>query len=192
MNRHLIVNLASIGALAVLAAILSFAPSARYPSGAETAEVAIGAFKLANFRLAERYFQQALARDPSNFRANYGYGLELVDQHRYRDALPYLLQAVKANPTDENARLTLGALYQDSMNLSAASGVYQALLAQDPNNTKVLNNLGLLEIDMRDYAQARAHLKQYLKLAPKAPDREVVAAKLRRLAQVLSSVKKSS
>lgn len=185
-------QLASIGALAVVAALLWLAPSPKYPSGAETAEVAIGAFKLANFRLAERYFQQALAHDPNNFRANYGYGLALVDRHRYRDALPYLLQAVKVNPADENARLTLGALYQDAMNLPAARDVYQALLAQDPHNTKVLNNLGLLEIDLRDYAQARAHLTEYLKLAPQAPDREVVVAKLHTLASVLAPAKKSS
>ncbi|HEV3024391.1 MAG TPA: hypothetical protein VGX76_18070 [Pirellulales bacterium] len=69
---------------------------------------------------ARSQFEQLKRAAPSDARIDYAYGVALVNQHRYHDAVPFLARYVKTGKAEPHARCALiWAQVQDRRNLDA-------------------------------------------------------------------------
>jgi predicted Zn-dependent protease len=110
------------------------------------------------FALARRQLEHVLAAEPTDARAQLGYG----DVHR--------LQAQRA-PTPE-AR---------EAEIRQARARYARALALDPALAQAHRQLGLLYYQQQSFARARAELQEYLRQAPTAPDAARISEYVREL-----------
>lgn len=178
INRKLFKFGAPLVALAAIAGVLWLQPMASKATPGELAEVAIGYMKADKPQLAQQSFDEALRREPTNFRANYGAGLLAFREKRFVDAERYLKAAYQADPSNVDAILSLGAVYHKGKAYKQADALYQAIRKAKPDYANVYYNLGELEVDRRDLPRSKAYFEQYLKMAPQAADRPRVEKRL--------------
>jgi hypothetical protein len=93
------------------------APVTAPPSGGSASALASKGWDLAdsNSAEAERLFQRALALDPANDDANYGYGYLLLQRNETGRATPYLCRARTSRKAD---------IRQDVNGLIASYGIH--------------------------------------------------------------------
>jgi Flp pilus assembly protein TadD len=167
--------------LAVLACGLWTRPWVQQPTANELAEVAITHFKAKQPEQAREAFRKALELDPKNHRAHYGAGHLALREKKFDVAERHLRAAYEAKPNDVDTILTLGTVYQRGGDLKQAEMIYQAVRKVDPKNSEAVYNMGMLEIDRKNYPKSKSHFEEYLQLAPKAPDRKRVLQRIRLL-----------
>lgn len=131
----------------------------------ERAEIAIVAMKVNDPRAAG-YFQEALAQDPVNERANFGAAMLAYDQQRFDDAEKFLKAVVAKDATHFEAWITLGALYQKLKRLDEADDIFQKLRRIEPKDSRLYFNLAYLEVARQRYPRALEYVSEYLRLVP--------------------------
>jgi tetratricopeptide (TPR) repeat protein len=78
----------------------------------------------------EKSLRQAAQREPANFTVNYRLGKLLADAGKAKEALPFLEQASRLNPSDCDNGYTLAAAYSRTGQYQRARNQLRALLAQ--------------------------------------------------------------
>ncbi len=68
----------------------------------------------------------------------------LVSQYKQPEAIDFLKEVLKNNPKDLAAHFKLASIYDMQKNTSGAEKHYQAILAEQPDNALILNNLAWL------------------------------------------------
>ena len=89
----------------------------------------------------------------------------------YRGAVPFLEEAVAADPESAVGWRSLGIVYAHGGRFEEASGAMDRALALEPRSVEGLYNRGLLSLQKQDFAAAVADLEAAWKLSP--DDREV-------------------
>ncbi len=118
--------------------------------------------------LAERNSNKALALAPKLPAAYSSRASIEVNRGSYDAAIADLQRALRMDPADTNAQLTLAHAYRDSGRLSDADSTYQHLLSENPNNWPAMNDWANFYIDRADYLHAEQLLLQATIAAPAA------------------------
>lgn len=97
-------------------------------------------------------------------------GMILVAARRPSDALTALKQAETMDPDDANVKGYIGQAHYFNQDYTLARKSFQQAITLDRDNIPALNGLGLLEIELENYATAENVLTQLLdKQGPLAP-----------------------
>jgi beta-barrel assembly-enhancing protease len=108
-------------------------------------------------------------------------GVELA-AGRYRAAWDQVQRYLRLEPRDASAHLLLGEIARRDATqgwTEAALSSYRRAIELDPRTAEAWRGLGLALMKKGDGAEARKAFRQYLELAPDAPDRAHVEAALR-------------
>lgn len=174
--------------LAVWAIALTGLPAPAPATASELAEVAIGYYKIRDLPRMRTTFKEALAQDPQDFRTNFVAGVISHQERDWKEARTRLEAAHRLRPDDIETALTLGVVYHHEGEYEPAARLYKRVQALDPKNPRAAYNMGQLCVTVLAYGQAQTYLKQYLQLAPQAPDRPEVE---RLIGQLQASLKAS-
>lgn len=88
-------------------------------------------------------YQRLAAANPGNLKVAGLYGKKLVSAGMSREAIPVLERAAADPGADWRLRSALGTAYDQQGLYARARGEYQTILAADPANLTVLNNMGM-------------------------------------------------
>ncbi|HWA42567.1 MAG TPA: tetratricopeptide repeat protein [Hypericibacter adhaerens] len=90
--------------------------------------------------------------------ADYATAKKLVDEEKYRDAIPILEQLVAKNPADADALNELGFSHRKLGHQNKALTYYLKALATEPNHLGANEYLGELYLEMKDLPKAEERL----------------------------------
>jgi tetratricopeptide (TPR) repeat protein len=95
----------------------------------------------------------------------------IVTRNRdWRDEVTYYRRALDAEPEAVGLRINLGAVYWNGGNLVAAEREWLEALKFAPENAMVLNNLGLVLAQRRQYEEAVSYFQRSMRLRPNYTD----------------------
>lgn len=103
---------------------------------------------------AERYYNQALDRDPNHRDAYRGLAVLLAEGDRSKEAFRLMEGWVQRNPTLSNARIELARLHDEYGDRNAAKENLLEALALEPYNSRALAALGRIHEQMGNTQQA--------------------------------------
>ena len=130
-------------------------------------------------RASSRYFEQAATLEPANARAwgllGYSlasgvYGGVTLTGPAARAAERAARQALAIDPNESNALLAMALIQSDTLDWYAREDRFRAILAIDPDNTRVARSLGQLLHGVGRCREALAVVERALELEPLAPD----------------------
>lgn len=107
------------------------------------------------------------AKHPDDSDAHLVYGTALVAAGKHADARTQYAAAIKQNPKNVAALLSIGSLDSIEGHFKDAAGRYQAVLKADPHNAIAMAELGRLAGVQGDKAGAIKWFKQAIAAAPK-------------------------
>jgi Flp pilus assembly protein TadD len=115
---------------------------------------------------AAKTVQEALALDPSSLRLTNALTTVYVQQHRYQDAAALTRDYLQQHPDDTDAQIAyLSALVLNN-DAETARPIGRKLLKSAPHDFNVLYLNGILEREAGEYAAAREHLQEAVKIQP--------------------------
>ena len=124
---------------------------------------------------AEAAFAQVLRIQPEAETPTLNRGMILVELKRYEDAEPLLRKSVKTNPKSALARYFLGTALANLGKFDEAQNeLTAALAAGGPEMKEGHRVLAIIYSSKGDKKRAAKELEAYLKLAPDAPDAEIL------------------
>jgi Tfp pilus assembly protein PilF len=100
----------------------------------------------------------------------YGKGVELFEEKKYKEALPYFKKSVKIDPNFAFAWDNIGMCNRLLEKYDAAIEAYKKSLAIDPNGAMPLHNLPVAYELKKDYDNAIIHYKNISKMMPDDPE----------------------
>ncbi len=126
---------------------------------------------------AHTHFARAVELDASYVSARYNWGVALLDQRRFSDAIVQLEAAVRNAPDHADARINLGnALVRAQRAREALPHFEQALRLQ--SGADVHFNLGVTLADLGEITAAEAHLRAALQGNARLPEAHYQLARL--------------
>jgi cytochrome c-type biogenesis protein CcmH/NrfG len=99
------------------------------------------------------------------------------------DAVKYLRKAVETDGKNEDARLELGRALFEAGDIQGATIETKALLEMNPTNADALYNLGAIEGNLGNFAEARRHWEAVVKASPSSESAAKSRAALTKLPQ---------
>jgi Tfp pilus assembly protein PilF len=114
------------------------------------------------------------------------YGTFLASVHRLNEAEEKIREAIRLDPSDSAAYISLGNLLRDRGRLQEAESAYREALRYDARNSHIHYDLGLVLDEAHRPAEAEEAFKQAVEYAPRDPEL------LRTLALQLEKNKKSA
>lgn len=119
-------------------------------------------FKLKDYENAEKYFQDTISLDMTNFEAWKYLGFITFNKKDYAHALNCFQKAFKINETDIDNLKYLSSTYQALGNKDEAINYYELVLKLEPNN-KILLPLSKLYESKNNYEASLIYLLRYVK-----------------------------
>jgi tetratricopeptide (TPR) repeat protein len=113
-----------------------------------------------------RWFQAAVAADPSKAAAHTNLGLVLYHRKDLAGAEAAYREALRLDPQYATAHNGLGNVLRERKNLAGAEAACREALRLDPQDAWAHNNLGLVLYDRKDLAGAEAACREALRLDP--------------------------
>jgi len=101
---------------------------------------------------------------PPNAKKEYELGLKAVNKRNFLQAASHFEQAVNIYPEYLAARNDLGAQYLKLKRIDDAEKHFEIVLASDPKNFNAKFNMGLVQMERRDYNGALAFLYQAISI----------------------------
>jgi tetratricopeptide (TPR) repeat protein len=92
-------------------------------------------------------FRRATQLNPALYVPNLFLGIDYTHINRAREAIPFLVKAVRINPRDPQAPLSLGQAYLALKDFGAARGAFQQAVALDAKNSSAWFDLGVVALD---------------------------------------------
>jgi len=121
-----------------------------------------------NWQEAERSFRDALKLEPRAGRVAVQLHAALVSAGKSNDADTHARKWLAENSKDAVLRMYLADRALNAKNNKQAFGLYQEVIALEPNNAIALNNLASVAGELGD-ARAIGYAERAIKLAPNAP-----------------------
>lgn len=107
--------------------------------------------------------------NPRDSAAHLLYGTALVAAGQHPEARAQYSEALKLDPENLAALLSLGGLDSLEGHYEAAASSYATVLKRDPRNAAAMTALGQLAVLQGDRAEAAKRFKQAIEAAPKSP-----------------------
>jgi len=120
------------------------------------------------FAAAVPAWEQALALDPEDDRAQNSLGAALASSGRPAEAIPHFERAVAANPEFDEAMSGLGAALMATGRVDDAIAQYEKALALNPENGEALANLGAALARSGRPSEAIVRLERAVALDPES------------------------
>jgi protein O-mannosyl-transferase len=118
------------------------------------------------WRTSETLWTHTLKYTSDNKVACNNLGVVLIDQNRSSDAMPYLEEALKINPSYLDARLNLGGAFMKMGQVELAATQFEAALETDPDHVKANADYGAAVTRLGRLDLAERHLKKALDIQP--------------------------
>lgn len=145
-------------------------PSGETKPGEAPARAADIPYQPGDLGQALEHYRSALAKQPADAELLDNVGRILVAMNRPDEAVPFLQQAVDAEPFSVIARFDLAVAYGRCGKLREAVGEYETLVKSSTADIRVHHNLGLALRQLGRNAEAAAAFERAVALAPdKAP-----------------------
>ena len=122
------------------------------------------------YPLAEKEARTAQALDPKSDDILVLLSRALVAQGRTGEALPALQARTQAAPGNLPLHLAYGAILEEAGDDRAARKEFETILAVHPNDPETLYTLGLLTMEQKDVAAAKAYFTRLLKTGRRNDD----------------------
>lgn len=116
-----------------------------------------------DFKIAERYYDNAIRLDPENLQAYHAKAFYLQNSDRVVEAIDLYKEINRRDPQYTDAYLNTGILYLDQDSLDQAFEHFNILVKIDPQNYLGYYYRGITRMFNGDKAGARADLNQALK-----------------------------
>lgn len=129
---------------------------------------------------ADQYYQKAIAIAPRNGEAHNNYGTYLCRNGNYTAAISNFMDAVQdpqyldSASAYENAGLCALKIPDHKLAMS----YFARALKQDPNLPTSLIESAQYEYQLKDYAAAKEHLREFLTIAPATDQSRILSAEL--------------
>ncbi|HKV77203.1 MAG TPA: tetratricopeptide repeat protein [Candidatus Sulfotelmatobacter sp.] len=119
---------------------------------------------------AEQEFRRALQLNPNYATAHQWYGLLLLYERRFDEALGEFTQAQRSDPLSLMIVLDIGQVHYYSGHQDAAAQLAQKALTQDPDFAMGHDLLGMAYERQKRFPEAIAEFQKYLDLSGRDPD----------------------
>lgn len=96
---------------------------------------------------------------------------QLLQRAHPGDATKYYQEFLKAHPRAQDMRLTYARYLVNQKNYAEARNQFKQLMTDFPGNADVYVAVGLLSMQLNDYAAAESYFKEALEFGPKDPAR---------------------
>ncbi|WP_303721251.1 tetratricopeptide repeat protein [Malonomonas rubra] len=145
-------------AISLLEAMVAKQPEAKL------AHLSLARFYLENRQpeKAKQTYQRLLDRHPDQQQAILEYGRLLEEQELFPEAFALYREGIRQNPRTVSVRQQLALLYLHQGRKAEALEQLQAVRQLAPLNTQALSRIGLLHLDLEDWAEAEADFHQLL------------------------------
>lgn len=117
----------------------------------------------------EQIHDNSVSANPKALKA-YNKGVESLKGNNFKAALPYFLEAVKADSTFAFAWDNVGICYRNLGEMDKAIDAYKMSLFIEPSGITPLQNLAVAYTFKEDYDQAAVVYKKMTKVYPKNPE----------------------
>jgi len=146
------------------------------------------AYKSGDLDQAEKYFREALNRDPQYYASMVNLGGILLLQGKIKEAFPLNSSAVQAMPDDALAHSQLGLNYYFLGQLDEAENSLKQAIALDPGHFSFPQiPLSRIYIQRRDFSSALKLMEQFLSLHPDAPQSPTIRKQIEEIQRQMSS-----
>jgi type IV pilus assembly protein PilF len=117
-------------------------------------------------KIADDYYQQALASAPDSAMINNNYGIFLLVEKRYQQACQYLKQASEDPLYEQRAQAleNLASCYSLSGRADLAEETYLQVLRLNPNAPNAIVEMGAIEYAREDYGKAYQYYQRFSSL----------------------------
>lgn len=134
-----------------------------------------------DFKIAERYYDNAIRLDPENLQAYHAKAFYLQNSNRVSEAIDIYKEINSRDPQYTDAYLNTGILYLDQDSLAQAYEHFDILVKIDPQNYLGYYYRGITRMFNGDKAGAKADLQQTLKFNPSFEKAEIALKELETL-----------
>jgi len=123
-------------------------------------------YELGNAQKAALAFEQAVAKDPTYFKAIMNLGLMYDEQQMFPKAIEAFEQAAQLDPKNPDVWSHMGNTYYAQSNHAKATELYGQALALDPNAQHALYSLGVAFADAGIFREAVVYWGRVVKSDP--------------------------
>lgn len=116
------------------------------------------------WRSPEDFWRAVMSHDAPKARAFNNYAVALIENRRYKEALPYLERAIKMDSVYADPWNNLAIAYGKLDQIDKAIGALQQALTINPHHAEGYSNLATFFIAKKEYEAAEAALRQALML----------------------------
>jgi len=127
---------------------------------------ALAAFQAGDFEKAKLIINRVIKVDSKNAPALHIMGLILVSNHEYKEAIKFLLQAVKITPQDSSIQFNLAKAFSDSGLEREAIPYYKKTVELSPGNPDGWLSYGKALSSLKRYEEALTCLERALDIRP--------------------------
>jgi len=125
-------------------------------------------FEAGNAQKAALAFEQAVAKDPTYFKAIMNLGLMYDEQQMFPKAIEAFEQAAQLDPKNPDVWSHMGNTYYAQGNHAKATELYQQALKLDPNAQHALYSLGVAFADAGIFREAVVYWGRVVKADPQS------------------------
>ncbi|AKL98588.1 tetratricopeptide repeat protein [Endomicrobium proavitum] len=123
---------------------------------------------LKEYAKAEKQFQKALKKEPSNVEVLYMSALNYLDWAKYDKALNVLKEVSVLSPDFADAYFFMAAAYEKKNDYENSEKALLKVIELNPENAKALNHLGYIYADRNiKFDRAQEYIERALKIDPK-------------------------
>ena len=124
----------------------------------------IKAHKNNDLKLAKKFYQMALNKNPNYLEVNLNLGILHNQLDEFSDALNYYKKVLQTNPTYIDALYNLGNVYKKLKQYQKSINCYKKVIQLDHKNIAAYNNLGNLFKDIGEYQNAMNCYKKSIQI----------------------------
>lgn len=128
----------------LLLGVVSVLPAPRWALAAVPVLFALTMARNELWRSEVALWQDATAKNPSSYRAAYGYGEALRYARDFRGCADAYRAATMLDPTNNNALINLGICRAENNDAAGARDAWEQVLKNDPGSCEAHNDLGTL------------------------------------------------
>ncbi len=134
-----------------------------------------------DFKIAERYYDNAIRLDPENLQSYHAKAFYLQNSNRIPEAIALYKEINKRDPQYTDAYLNTGILYLDQDSIAQALEHFDILVKIEPQNYLGYYYRGVSYMFSGDDVRAEADLKQSLRFNSSFEKAEIALAELKKL-----------
>lgn len=109
---------------------------------------------------------EAVRRGQGGAATAYNMGVVLSQKNQFRQAIPYLEDAIEADPQNRDAYRALGTAYRKEKRYDSATGTYQSVLDRFGPDSKDLYQLAFCEAKNGEHKSAATHYEMVTAMQP--------------------------